>query len=248
MPSPARSYASRRNQAGFLERHTGPRPHHSQMRSRSSSGARCCRRSSPALVCVVVGLFSSPKAAWSAAFGAALVIFFFSLTLLVMKRTADLPPTTTMMIVVMLTYTFKVIVLGVVMFAAPRRDVGVGVRRRPVHHGLRLVWLFFEMRSYKRLRIFAYDPDGEAALDARRGSRVMSRETGGRHDAPRHHRPAEPRPTSRRRSAEATPGDARFNLREQDSAWKAVAYLITGPLIYGGLGGCSTSGWARHGW
>ena len=28
----------------------------------------------------------------------------------------------------------------------------------------------------------------------------------------------------------------RFNMAEQNSAWKAVAYLITGPLIYGGLG------------
>jgi ATP synthase protein I len=28
-----------------------------------------------------------------------------------------------------------------------------------------LVWLFCEMRAYKRLRIFAYDPDGAAALD-----------------------------------------------------------------------------------
>ena len=27
-----------------------------------------------------------------------------------------------------------------------------------------------------------------------------------------------------------------FNIREQDSAWRAVAYLLTGPLIYGGLG------------
>lgn len=27
-----------------------------------------------------------------------------------------------------------------------------------------------------------------------------------------------------------------FNVREQDSAWRAVAYLLTGPLIYGGLG------------
>ena len=27
-----------------------------------------------------------------------------------------------------------------------------------------------------------------------------------------------------------------FNMREQDSAWKAVAYLMTGPLIYGGVG------------
>src|SRR3954453_22462858 len=28
----------------------------------------------------------------------------------------------------------------------------------------------------------------------------------------------------------------RFNSREQDSAWRAVAYMLTGPLIYGGLG------------
>ena len=117
------------------------------------------------LVCVGVGLFSSPKAAWSAALGAAIVLFFFSLTLLVMKRTADLPPTTTMMIV-MATYTFKVLVLGVVMFAL--RDVtwasgfaiGLSITVCAV------VWLFFEMRAYKRLRIFAYDPDGAASLDA----------------------------------------------------------------------------------
>lgn len=117
------------------------------------------------LVCVVVGLFSSPKAAWSAALGAALVIFFFSLTLLVMKRTADLPPTTTMM-VVMATYTFKVLVLGVVMFAlrdvtwASGYAIGLSVTVCAV------VWLFFEMRAYKRLRIFAYDPDGAASLDS----------------------------------------------------------------------------------
>jgi ATP synthase protein I len=117
------------------------------------------------LVCVLVGLFSSPKAAWSAALGVAIVVFFFSLTLLVMKRTADLPPTTTM-IVVMVTYTFKVLVLAVAMFAL--RDVswasgfaiGLSVTVCAV------VWLYFEMRSYKRLRIFAYDPDGEASLDA----------------------------------------------------------------------------------
>ena len=27
-----------------------------------------------------------------------------------------------------------------------------------------------------------------------------------------------------------------FNTREQDSAWRAVAYLLTGPLVYGALG------------
>lgn len=117
-----------------------------------------------AAVCVVVGLFASPKAAWSAALGAALVIFFFSLTLLVMKRTADLAPTTVMM-VVMATYTFKVIVLGVAMYLLSDVSwvsgyaVGVSITV------CALVWLFFEMRAYKRLRIFAYDPEGEASLD-----------------------------------------------------------------------------------
>jgi F0F1-type ATP synthase assembly protein I len=27
-----------------------------------------------------------------------------------------------------------------------------------------------------------------------------------------------------------------FNTREQDAAWRSIAYLITGPLIYGGIG------------
>lgn len=116
-----------------------------------------------AVVCISVGLVSGPMAAWSAALGAALVVGFFSLTLLVMKRTANLPPTT-VMLVVMVTYTVKVLALGIVMFAV--RDVSwlsgyaVGVTITVCA----LVWLFFELRAYKRLRIFAYDPDGAAAL------------------------------------------------------------------------------------
>ena len=116
-----------------------------------------------AAVCIAVGLFSSSMAAWSAALGAALVVGFFSVTLLVMKRTADLPPTT-VMLVVMVTYTVKVLVLGLVMFAV--RDVSwlsgyaVGVTITVCA----LVWLFFELRAYKRLRIFTYDPNGAAAL------------------------------------------------------------------------------------
>lgn len=27
-----------------------------------------------------------------------------------------------------------------------------------------------------------------------------------------------------------------FNTREQDAAWRSVAYLISGPLLYGGIG------------
>jgi hypothetical protein len=116
-----------------------------------------------AVVCIAVGLVSSPVAAWSAALGAALVVGFFSVTLLVMKRTADLPPTT-VMLVVMVTYTVKVLVLGIVMFVV--RDVSwlsgyaVGVTITVCA----LVWLFFELRAYKRLRIFTYDPKGAAAL------------------------------------------------------------------------------------
>lgn len=116
------------------------------------------------VVCVAVGLFSSPKAAWSAAFGAALVIFFFSLTLLVMKRTADLAPTTVMM-VVMATYTVKVIVLGVAMFVLSGISWVSGYAVGLSITVCALVWLFFEMRAYKRLRIFAYDPAGQASLE-----------------------------------------------------------------------------------
>ncbi len=111
-----------------------------------------------ATVCVVVGAVSSPKAGLSAAFGAALVIGFFSLTLLVMKRTADLAPTTVMM-VVMATYTGKVIVLGLAMFLL--RDVSwvSGYAEGLTITVCTLVWLFFEMRAYKRLRIFAFTPE-----------------------------------------------------------------------------------------
>ncbi|MDN5768578.1 MAG: hypothetical protein L0H96_22185 [Humibacillus sp.] len=51
--------------------------------------------------------------------------------------------------------------------------------------------------------------------------------------------PSEPLPPD-----DASPPDAateaerlrRFNTSEQDSAWRAIAYLLSGPLIYGGLG------------
>lgn len=116
-----------------------------------------------AVGCVVVGLFSSPQAAWSAALGAALVLGFFSLTLLAMKRTADLPPTTVMM-VVLATYTAKVLVLGVVMFALRDASFVSGYAVGVSITVCALVWLFFEMRAYRHLRIFAYDPAGAAAL------------------------------------------------------------------------------------
>ena len=115
-------------------------------------------------VCIVVGLFSSPKAAWSAAIGAALVVFFFTLTLLAMRYTAHLAPTTVMAIV-MATYTVKVLVLGVTLFAlrdvtwASGYAIGVSVTVCAV------VWLFFEMRAYKRLRIFAFDPETDTGAD-----------------------------------------------------------------------------------
>lgn len=118
------------------------------------------------IACAIVGLFSSPQAAWSAAFGAALVLFFFSLTLLVVKLAGDLPQTTVMLIV-MATYTFKVLVLGVVIFLL--RDVtwvsGYAVGLAIIVTAL--VWIFFEMRSYRRLRIFIYDPEGAASLERR---------------------------------------------------------------------------------
>lgn len=41
---------------------------------------------------------------------------------------------------------------------------------------------------------------------------------------------------------EAAEALRRFNAREADSAWRAVAYLITGPLVYG------TTGWLLDRW
>lgn len=116
-----------------------------------------------AVVCIGVGLVSSPLAAGSAALGAALVIGFFGLTLLVMKRTADLPPTT-VMAVVMATYTAKVLFLGAVMFAVRDAAWVSGYAVGVTITVCALVWLFFELRAYKRLRIFVYDPQGDAAL------------------------------------------------------------------------------------
>jgi hypothetical protein len=46
-----------------------------------------------------------------------------------------------------------------------------------------------------------------------------------------------PEPVSEEEAKEAAKEELRrFNTREQDSAWRAVAYLLTGPLVYGGLG------------
>ncbi len=117
-----------------------------------------------AVICVGVAAFSGPLAAWSAAFGAAIVIGFFSLTLLVMKRTADSAPIATM-VAVLVTYTLKVIVLGVVMFLVRDASWVSGFTVGITITVCAIVWLFFEMRAYKRLRVFVYDPEGDAALD-----------------------------------------------------------------------------------
>ncbi len=109
------------------------------------------------LLAVVVAAFSGPKAAWSAALGAVLVLTFFTISLLAMKRTAHLAPTA-VMLVVMATYTVKVLALGLVMFllrdAAWVSGYAVGVTITVCT----LVWLYFEMRAYKRLRIFVFTP------------------------------------------------------------------------------------------
>jgi len=43
-------------------------------------------------------------------------------------------------------------------------------------------------------------------------------------------------PTSGISAEEQREREIQVNLREANAAWKAVAYLISGPLIYGGLG------------
>jgi hypothetical protein len=80
-----------------------------------------------------------------------------------MKRTADLPPTT-VMLVVMVSYTVKVLILGLVMFAVRGVSWLSGYAVGVTITVCALVWLFFELRAYKRLRIFTYDPNGAAAL------------------------------------------------------------------------------------
>jgi F0F1-type ATP synthase assembly protein I len=49
--------------------------------------------------------------------------------------------------------------------------------------------------------------------------------------------PSEPTEPARELTSEEKAEQLRaFNTREQDSAWRAVAYLISGPFIYGGIG------------
>ncbi len=72
------------------------------------------------------------------------------------------------MMVVMATYTFKVVVLGVAMFVLSGVSWVSGYAVGLSITVCALVWLFFEMRAYKRLRIFAYDPAGEASIEPTR--------------------------------------------------------------------------------
>lgn len=53
---------------------------------------------------------------------------------------------------------------------------------------------------------------------------------------PDEHTPDGPAPTQGPPPRDADEELRAFNTREQDSAWRAVAYLLSGPLVYGGLG------------
>jgi ATP synthase protein I len=68
------------------------------------------------------------------------------------------------MLVVMVSYTGKVLILGIVMFAVRDASWLSGYAVGVTITVCALVWLFFELRAYKRLRIFTYDPHGAAAL------------------------------------------------------------------------------------
>ncbi|HMT88693.1 MAG TPA: AtpZ/AtpI family protein [Dermatophilaceae bacterium] len=50
--------------------------------------------------------------------------------------------------------------------------------------------------------------------------------------------PAPETPESARKAQEQAAKDAlaRVNQREADAAWRSIAYLLTGPAVYGGLG------------
>ncbi len=104
---------------------------------------------------VVVAAFSGARAAWSAAFGVLLVIGFFTVSLLVLKLTASLPPTT-VLLAALGTYTAKVLALGLTLFLVKDASWLSGYATGVTVTVCTLVWLYFEMRAYKRLRIFAF--------------------------------------------------------------------------------------------
>ena len=50
--------------------------------------------------------------------------------------------------------------------------------------------------------------------------------------------PSDDPPTGAQQPQADEPGESlrRFNSWEADAAWRSVAYLLTGPLVYGGAG------------
>ena len=105
-----------------------------------------------------------------------------------------------------------------------------------------LVWLFFELRAYKRLRIFTYDPARRRRAARSGGPHVSQNRV--RHGTVRPARRPALQPVAagagnppRELTSEEKAEELRaFNTREQDAAWRSVAYLISGPLVYGGIG------------
>ncbi len=99
-----------------------------------------------------LGLLFSQRAGISAGIGLILVVSFFSLSLLVMRQTAHFAPTVVMG-VVLVSYTGKLIALTVALLLL--RDLS-WLSNRAL--GLStilctLVWLGFELRAFKGLRI-----------------------------------------------------------------------------------------------
>ena len=86
-----------------------------------------------------------------------LVLVFFTVSLLVLKLTAALPPTT-VMLVALGTYTAKVLALGLTLLLVRDAPWLSGYATGVTVTVCTLVWLYFEMRAYKRLRIFAFSP------------------------------------------------------------------------------------------
>lgn len=112
-------------------------------------------------LCVVVALFFGAMQAWSALFGSVLVMVFFGAGLAVMKVTTHMAPTAVMGLV-MLSYTAKVLLLGVALWLVKDASWLSGYATGVTITVCTLIWLFFEMRSYLRLRIFVF----EAPVDA----------------------------------------------------------------------------------
>lgn len=120
------------------------------------------------VVLVVFGLLEGSRGVFSVLLAAAVVLFFYVLGQLVMVRFAD-ADARLLMAVALASYTFRVLVLGVVLVAFDgRRDSLPGVHPPAVFWTICAVvvgWLVVEAVVFTRLRITVFDTPYEAPTE-----------------------------------------------------------------------------------